>query len=257
MMRAAVAAELGKGGDVLPAQHPLVHQRGAEPHSTVVNASHASVTSFGWRELAGHEPVAAIQFAERAQGPVPALPSAAGEILLEPDQARLELGRGELREAGDVRPESRIEVRLWTPPEGGQESIGAVARNGDGRGLDESERSEGLQWRKPLTVASPDRREVVPGQPPAGEGRVAGQEHGTPSGDAPDLGERTLPVAPVVDGEDGQRRLDAPDSERDRFGGGLERGSRPRCALPDHRPGGLDGDDETVHGLVCTGPGAD
>jgi len=61
----------------------------------------------------------------------------------------------------------------------------------------------------------------------------------------------------VVDSKDGEDGIDGRVSKRERFGGGLQGQSRTGWALLNHGSGGLDGNNQTVSGLIGTRPGTD
>jgi len=45
-MHTQVAGQLAEGGDVLLAEHSLVHENGASPHAMAFSAAHAEVDHF-------------------------------------------------------------------------------------------------------------------------------------------------------------------------------------------------------------------
>jgi hypothetical protein len=105
------------------------------------------------------------------------------------------------------------------------------------------------------SVALPGLREVLGAEPePPGVGRVPREDDDALARHAPQLGGAGAEVAPVVDREDGHRRVEARVGEGQRLGARLHGRRGAGRALGDHHRRRLDRGDLAVGRLVAAGP---
>ena len=102
-----------------------------------------------------------------------------------------------------------IEVGLGPGPVGGEEPVLAVGGDGDRFHADAAERGVELRERRSVELVVGQRLgEVLVGEPEEPLHRGVPRQHHDPARDALHLGDPGPPVRPVVDREDGERRVE-------------------------------------------------
>ena len=164
----------------------------------------------------------------------------------------------EQRTARDPGSHRRIEVRLRSGPVRGEEPVLAVGGHRNRLDADAAERVvEVREGNVDELVVGQCLRQVLRGQPEVVlDGRVPGEDH-DPVGDPAHLGDPRPPIGPVMDREDGERRVEGPVTERQVLGHAL--GS---AAAPGGRWASITGDgsmrrDHRTGALVGAGAAAD
>ncbi len=210
------------------------------------------------RSGADHQAVADVERGLVAQARVPLVPGAGREVVGEAEDAFLDEHLVQERAARDAGAHRGIEVGLGPGPVGGEEPVLAVGGNGDRFHADAAERGIELRERRSVELVVGQRLgEVLVGEPEEPLHRGVPRQHHDPPRDALHFGDPGPPVRPVVDREDGERRVEGPIAERELLGDSQRSRRSVRRSLCEHHRRRIDGCDDGTGRLVRAGAAAD
>ena len=210
------------------------------------------------RSVRDHESVADIERVERSDVAEAPLPRTRFEIGLELRNPSSNDVWVEKREARHSRSYLRIEVRLWSTPEGSEESIATIVRYGDP--IDSAVPEVVLDFgsgRTPASIERDDLRKIHLGEPEIAKfGRLDGQDHEAIRHSLHFV-ETAAPIGPVVQREHRERGIKCLRSEGESLSRRLD---YKRCltrSLPDHVPRWFNGYQEPADRFVGASASSD
>lgn len=229
--------------DVLgrPDQGPLIVPTAPDTalyclHATGAN-THLSL------EIGDKKPVSDIQYFAVEEIGVAVVPPAAGQVLLQPGQARADDIVADLGEQRDTRPHLRIKVGLGPALERGQEAVGAVV--GDRDRLDagpSQQRHQPVHRHRSCAVEHRRLRQVLLQQPePVIDIGVEREDDNPLTGETAQLPDTGPQVTPMVHGQQGHHRIGRVVCQGNRLRRRLQNRRRRNRTLSDHHRTGLHG----------------